>query len=232
MNFKKTILSITLAMAIIAPTVVYAQSLNNVTTDASITSSQKKAELKTSREEKITARNEKLQQKQEKLETRIARHEKIFKNADLIVPGTLDKGMAVLNQRIELRGQISDIRKAKRDAVILPIKEQLKADVDAIKQQLTKGEITKEVAKVKLQELQQEKKTKIQDIRDGFKKQYEAEKAALKVKRETVHESFKNFATAVKSKDATTIENTFNIYLQNANELNTMLKGLISKITA
>lgn len=87
------------------------------------------------------------------------------------------------------------------------------------------------MAKVELQALQQEKKTEIQNIKDEFKKQYETESAALKIKREAVSESYKNFILAVKSKEATKIESTFNIYLENSNELNLILKGLINSIT-
>lgn len=96
MNFKKNLLIITLALAVIAPTAVYATATNNVTPNGSISLSEKKEQLKISREEK--------------LQTRIERHEKTFQKADVIVAGTLEKGMAVLNERIALRAQISDIR--------------------------------------------------------------------------------------------------------------------------
>ena len=210
LNYKKIILSTTLAMAIIAPMAVYANPLN------------------------ITlpiAKNEKVQQKQERLQERIEKYDRVLQKADELVPGTLEKGKAVLNERIELRTQIKDIRKEKVGAVILPLKEKLKAEVANIKQQLTSGEITKIEAKVKIEALHQENKTEIQNKKDEFKSQNETEREAIKVKREVVRESFKSFVIAVKSKDTATISGTFNLFLQSSKELNDMLKQLVSEIT-
>jgi predicted translin family RNA/ssDNA-binding protein len=210
LNYKKIVLSTTLAMAIMAPMAVYANPL--------------KSNLP-------IERNEKAQQKQEKLQEKIERYDRVLQKAEELVPGTLEKGMAVLNERIELRTQIKDIRKEKIGAVILPLKEKLKAEVAAIKLQITSGELTKTEAKVKLEALQQENKTKIQNIKDELKSQNETEREAIKVKREVVRESFKNLVIAVKSKDAAIITDDFNSFLQSSKELNDMLKQLVSEIT-
>ena len=230
MNFKKTALSIALALAVIAPTAVYATSTKNDAPNSNTNLTEKKEQLKTTKEEKANTKEDKIQQKQEKLQARIARHEKVFQKADVIVPGTLAKGMAALNERVGLRTQIRDLKKEKIGTLVLPIKEKLKLEVAAIKAKLVKGEITKAEAEVQIQALQQVKKTEIQNVKEEFKKKYETQRAALQVKRETVRESYKNFTVAVKSKDAKTIEDTFNIYLQNLNELNIMLKGFINVI--
>lgn len=210
LTYKKIILSTTLLMAMISPIAVYANPQDSTPP---------------------IARNEKIQQKQEKLQEKIERYDRVLQKAEELVPGTLEKGKAVLNERIELRTQIQDIRKERIGAVILPLKEELKVQVAAIREQFTKGEITKAEVKVKIQALHQENKTEIQNIKDEFKSQNQTEREDIKVKREAVRESFKNFATAVKSKDTTTITDTFNIFLQSSKELNDMLKQLISEIT-
>ena len=210
LNYKKILLSTTLAMVIIAPMAVYANPLNSTSP---------------------IAKNEKVQQKQERLQEKIERYDRVLQKAEELVPGTIEKGKAVLNERIELRTKIKEIRKGKIAVVILPLKEELKVQVAAIKQQLTKGEVTKAEAKLKIQALQQEKKTEIQSIKDEFKSQNENERQSIIFKRETARESFKNFAAAVKSKDTATITDTFNTFFQSSKELNDMLRQLISDIT-
>ena len=243
LNIKKLILSTTLAMAIIAPNAVYAGTLNNVTPKCDMKVSEKnsvtckcdtdcckdKKDCCKDKKDSMCKKDEKTKQKHDKLEAKIKLYDKTLQSAEKYVPGTVAKGDVAANKTKELVKQIIDIRKEKIDVATLPLKSEYKAEVTAIEQKVAKGEITKQEAKVQLTAKQQEKVKEVKVIKDGFKNENKSVKDSIKIKKNEVIVSFKNFETSIKSKDAKVIENTFNIYLQNINELNNMLQQLVIK---
>lgn len=239
LNYKKILLSTTLAMAILAPSAVYAGTLNDVTpkcdmkvcqkstvaSNCKMVCCQNKKDLKCNKKEK-------LQQNKGNLAAKIQMYNKVLQNAEKFVPGTVKIGDASANKTKELVKQIISIRKEKTDASILPLKKEFKAQVTAIELQVTKGEITKQEAKVQLLAKQKEKIIQVRNIKNQFKNENKIEKDAINVKTKAVIESFKTFEASIKSKNAKTIENSFNIYIQNINELNIMLQQVVNQLTA
>lgn len=253
LNYKKMILSTTLAMAILAPSAVFAGTLNNVTPkcdmkickensvksnskmdcckECSMAADCKMECCKTDKDIKLN-KEEKLKGQKENLQAKIQMYDKVLQNAEKYVPGTTLKGDASASKTKELAKQIINIRKEKISAATLPLKNEFKTEVTAIELKAQKGEITKQEAKEQLIAKQQEKKIQVKSIKDQFKNENKTQKDAIKVKKDVVIESFKNFAISIESKDAKTIEKSFNIYIQNINELNTMLQQLINQIPA
>ena len=253
LNYRKMILSTTLAMAILAPSAVFAGTLkdvapkcdmkvcmgNNVKSDSKMdcckdcsTAADCKMECCKTDKNLLTNKEEKLKGQKENLEAKVQMYDKVLQKAEKYVPGTIQKGDASVNKTKELAKQIINIRKEKIDAATLPLKKEFKAQVVAIEIKATNGEITKQEAKQQLIAKQQEKKQQVKSIKDQFKNENKTQKDAIKVKKDVVIESFKNFAISIESKNAKTIEKSFNIYIQNINELNTMLQQLINQIPA
>jgi len=232
LNYKEMILSTTLAMAIIAPTAVYASPINAVTPNSKMKICEKDS-VKSNCKMDMSKKKENLKcNKKDKLEVLAETYDETLQKSEKIVPGTASKGEAVLNQRKELKNQINDIGKEKTQASILPLKAEFKAQVAAIEQKLTKGLITDKEARDQLMSIQQVKIKQVKNIKDQFENKNKTERQAIKVNKEAVNESFKNFATAVKAKDAKTIKSTFNIYVQDSKNLNDVLSNLVSKLTA
>ncbi|MCB2294076.1 hypothetical protein LGK95_11150 [Clostridium algoriphilum] len=247
LNYRKIILSTTLAMAIIAPTAVFAGPLKADTPNYKISVCEKectkstcKMDMKQNKDDskcckkddsKCCKKDDSMCNKKDELAAKLEIYNKTLKDAEKIVPGTTAKGEVVLKQSKQLKNQIKEIKKEKTQAAILPLKKEFKIQITAIELKVAKGEITDKNAKDQLLNAQQIKKTEVKNIKKQFESQNKPEKQAIKVKKDAVSESFKNFTIAVKSKNAKTIENTFNIYLQNLNKLNGMLSQLISHIT-
>ncbi|GEM_PF-2563757 len=236
LNYRKMILSTTLAIAIIAPTAVFAGPLNAVTPNCKMKVCEKDSAKSTCKmdmkQNTMCNKKDSMCNKKDKLAAKEETYDKIFQKAEKIVPGITAKGEVVLSQRKQLKNQINNIRKEKTQAAILPLKTEFKAQVIAIEQKVAKGEITDKQAENQLISMQQKKITEVKNIKNQFEKQNKTEKQAIEVKKEAVNKSFKNFTIAVKSKDPKTIKYTFNIYLQNSNDLNGMLSQLVSQITA
>lgn len=253
LNYKNMILSTTLAIAILAPSAVFAGTLNNVPpkcdmkvcNENSVKSNSKmdcckncsaatdcKMECCKTDKKLMNNKEEKLKGQKENLQAKIEMYDKVLQNAEIYVPGATQKGDVSVNKTKELAKQIINIRKEKIDVATLPLKKEFKAEVTAIELKATNGEITKQEAKEELVAKQQVKRNQVKIIKDQFKNENKSQKDAIKVKKNVVIQSFKNFAISIESKDAKTIEKSFNIYIQNINELNTMLQQLINQIPA
>jgi hypothetical protein len=246
LNYKKMILSTTLAMAIIAPTAVYAVPLNDVKPGSKMSACEKKCakdnckmedkkmtkDCKMAEESKTTEEHKIMQVQKYNKEENVDTYEQTLQKAENFVPGTTEKGETALNNRQELKNELSDIMKEKIEAAILPIKEEFKAEVTKIEDKAINGEITKKAAREQLMIIQHEKIVEAQDIKDKLVNENIDAVDAVKVKKEAVNESYNNFTLAIKSKNAKTIENTFDIYIQNSNELDSVLSQLVNQFTA
>lgn len=250
LNYKKMILSTTLAMALIAPTAVYASPLNAVKPDSKMSVCEKKCAKDNKMNDKKMTRDCKMDEKckmndkkmtkeckmtEEKKcnkEGKVDTYEQTLQKAEEFVPGTTEKGEVALKNRKELKNRVKDVRKEKIQAAISPLKEEFKAEVNTIEGQATNGEITKKAAREQLMIIQHEKIVEVQDIKDKFIIENKANIDDVKVKKASVNESYNDFVLAVKSKDAKTIENTFNIYIQNSNEFDDVLSQLVTQFTA
>ncbi|MBU3158724.1 hypothetical protein KPL37_02905 [Clostridium frigoris] len=253
LNYKKMILSTTLAMAILAPSAVFAGTLNNVTPkcdmkvckENSVKTNSKmncckecsmaancKMECCKTDKKLLTNKEEKQEGQKENLQAKIQMYDKALQNAEKYVPGATKKGYASVTKTKELAKQIINIRKEKINVDTLPLKNEFKTEVTAIELKAQKGKITKQEAKEQLIAKQQEKKLQVKSIKDQFKNENKTQKDDIKVKKDVVIRSFKNFVISIDSKDSKIIEKSFNIYIQNINELNTMLQQLINQTPA
>jgi len=101
LNYKEMILSTTLAVAIIAPTAVYAQPLNAVKPDCKMSVCEKKCakdnckmegekmteDPNCNKAEKISAKDKKFQKKQQKVAAKFETYEQTLQKAEKFVPG-------------------------------------------------------------------------------------------------------------------------------------------------
>lgn len=227
LNYKKIILSTTLAMAIIAPTAVYAQPLNNVKPDCKMRVCEKNDAENNCKMGNCEMKDQKITE-----DKKIDTYEQILQKAEEFVPGTAYKGEEAINNRNELKNEIEDIKTEKTETAILPLKAEFKAEVISIEDKATNGEITKKEARKQLMVVQHVKINEVQDIKDQSPNECKTEKNLIEVKKGEVSQSFENFAAAVKSKDTQTIEYTFSMYIQNSNELEEMLGQLVTQLTA
>jgi len=221
LNYKKTILSTTIAMAIIAPTAVYAQPINDV-----------KPDCKMSVCEKSDAENSGEMENYKIEDQATDTYEQTLQKAEEFVPGTMYKGEDAIDKRNELKNKIEDLKTEKIETAILPLKSEFKAEVTVIEDQASNGEITKIEARKQLMFIQHVKINEVQDIKDQCQNECKIQKDLIEVKKSDVSKSFENFEAAVKSKDVQTIEYTFSMYIQNSNELENMLGQLVTELTA
>lgn len=245
LNYKKMILSTTLAMAIIAPTAVYAVPLNDVKPGKNMSACEKKfannnckmenkkmtKDCKMTQESKNSESNEVIQEQKYNKEGKIDTYEQTLQKAEVFVPGTIEKGETVLNKRKELKNKINDIRKEKIEDAILSIKKEFIDQVTTIEAQAANGEITKKAAREKLMIIQHEKIEEAQDIKDKFLIENKADVVAVKVKKEAVNKRYNDFTKAIKTKDSIEIQNTFNIYVENSKELDDVLSQVVIQFT-
>ena len=213
LNYKKMILSTTLAMAILAPSAVFAGTLNNVTPkcdmkvckEDSVKTNSKidcckecckvgncKMECCKNDKELLTNKEEKQDVQKENLQAKIQMYDKVLQNAEKYVPGTTQNGDASITKTKELAEQIINVRKEKINSATLPLKNEFKIQVNVIELKATKGEITKQEAKDQLVAEQQHKKNQVKIIKEQFKNENKPLKDNIKVKKNIAIESFKN----------------------------------------
>lgn len=157
-----------------------------------------------------------------KLENRDKEDEinKIMSEAEKYVPGIKEKWENLINERKEIKKEISNLVKNKiinKKGCSESEKNKHKEEMESLREKVKNGEITKKEAKKII-------KSKINKDKCGHKKEM------YKQKKEERRVLFQEFSNAVKSKDKDKIEESFNKIMENEKEINNKLNEILKKL--